>query len=84
MRSIFVATNRPAELENITAPLGIVFAGAAKFRHRMRFLDSIIVEMVILALADGHIFNRFSSFSATAYEAATIHDRIDSNKLFVW
>eukprot|EP00759_Apiculatamorpha_spiralis_P053823 PhF_6_TR644/c0_g1_i2/m.898/K03691/POFUT; peptide-O-fucosyltransferase len=50
----------------------------------MRAVDTIIVDMALLSLAHVTVFNRFSSFSSTAYEMMYIHDRYSPDRMYLW
>jgi hypothetical protein len=50
----------------------------------MRHLDTLILDMVVLSLGSHFVLNRYSSFSATVYEMATIHGRTNESNVVCW
>jgi hypothetical protein len=50
----------------------------------MRHLDTLILDMVVLSLGSYFVLNRYSSFSGTVYEAATIHGRANGTNVRCW
>lgn len=86
----FVATNLPSELENFTASGRIVTVRPGRLRavagegSGMRVLDTLILEMAVLSFGSFFLFNKYSSFSATVFEMAAIHNRTTSANVLVW
>ena len=50
----------------------------------MRHLDTLVLDMVVLSLGAHFVLNRYSSFSATVYEMATIHGRANESNVVCW
>lgn len=47
--------------------------------QRLRRLDKLIIEVVVLSMGSAFLFNRYSSLSGLAYEMAVIHNRATVN-----
>lgn len=81
--------------ERASSPLHVVVGILARFfssvdrqprslEKRLRKLDQLVVEVIVLSLGRSFLFNRYSSLSAMAYEIAAMHGRIkqDSQENF--
>jgi hypothetical protein len=88
IQHVFIATNTPDEFSEMAHRMATVnntkvqvaipksfFDSVDGGRRRMRKLDTLIVEMAVLALGNAFLFNRYSSLSGMAYEMAVIHSK---------
>ena len=50
----------------------------------MRFLDSLVLDMVVLSLSSFFVLNRYSSFRGSVFEMATIHGRTSASNVRCW
>ena len=89
LRRVFVATNAPSEFENVPGVVTMTQIRKSSVEGKdfplwFRHLDFMIVELLVLSMGDTFVFNRYSSFSGTAYETARIHGRITTNNAQCW
>eukprot|EP01062_Namystynia_karyoxenos_P010759 TRINITY_DN13829_c0_g3_i1.p1 TRINITY_DN13829_c0_g3~~TRINITY_DN13829_c0_g3_i1.p1 ORF type:complete len:489 (+),score=153.95 TRINITY_DN13829_c0_g3_i1:81-1469(+) len=88
---VFVSTNDPglvgqlASRGRIPAPVRAFPSDPRQLRRlRLRPLDAAVVDMALISLASAWVLNRYSSFSGTAYEMATLHGRMNRSALWWW
>lgn len=99
IRHVFIATNTPDEFAGMAQRVALAnntriqvaipksfFDSVDGGRRRMRKLDTLIVEMAVLALGDAFLLNRYSSLSGMAYEMAVLHNKATptSSNVMCW
>lgn len=88
LQHVFIATNTPDEFVDVARRIASAnntkvqvaipkpfFDSVDGGRQRMRKLDTLIVEMAVLALGDAFLLNRYSSLSGMAYEMAVVNSK---------
>eukprot|EP01060_Flectonema_neradi_P024598 TRINITY_DN33520_c0_g1_i1.p1 TRINITY_DN33520_c0_g1~~TRINITY_DN33520_c0_g1_i1.p1 ORF type:complete len:408 (+),score=65.72 TRINITY_DN33520_c0_g1_i1:31-1254(+) len=89
--AVFLSTNDRYLVSNITQS-GVIkipvvkmkFSSQQKQQLSLRDVDLAIIDMILLSQGSAWILNKFSSFSATAYEMAMVTGRIDGKNNWWW
>eukprot|EP01065_Artemidia_motanka_P015102 TRINITY_DN18986_c0_g1_i2.p1 TRINITY_DN18986_c0_g1~~TRINITY_DN18986_c0_g1_i2.p1 ORF type:complete len:413 (+),score=125.54 TRINITY_DN18986_c0_g1_i2:54-1241(+) len=87
LQAVFVSTNDPGVVDMLRESLD-PHVRVLRFEHapeaKLRRVDAAIIDILLLGMGDAWLLNRYSSFSATAYETARIHGRMKDQFLWWW